>query len=144
MKTETLILDEMTATALNSERYEIIENETISNSDYKEISISGSLLSHSKFSQVVFQGCSFFGSSMQACEFIGCQFIDCTFQFTNLDDCEFVSTMFKDCNWEVSNVNFTTFNCCELDNKTLYKVSKGRNSFNNCYTSAQTRVDDAA
>lgn len=125
MKTLTDFFSPLTTdTAVSSQNYEVIENETLSNCNLKDLTFSGSLFSLTLFKHVTFESCVFFATRLENCQFVGCKFVNCKFQFSNLLHSEFKATHFENCHWEVTPVYKSLFSHCFMDSKTTYFVSK--------------------
>ena len=105
---------------LNTELYEVIENEEVSGIVIKNITIAGALLSLSSFDNVTFENCTFFGSRIENCDFSGCKFSDCVFQFSECVNCNFDQTQFLDCTWHSSPIRNCTYSDCFMDQKTVF------------------------
>ena len=101
---------------LGEQAYQTIENTTISAKNYKELTISGSLLKDVVFEEVIFENCTFFGSQLVNCLFINCLFINCKFQFTKVYDCNFESTSMENCIWGKTTVKETELIASENTN----------------------------
>ncbi|MBL6989060.1 MAG: pentapeptide repeat-containing protein [Bacteriovoracaceae bacterium] len=126
----------------HTEHYEVIENEKIVASDYKELSISGSLFSLTSFKDVTFRSCVFFASKMENCEFINCKFINCKFQFSSIDYCDFHFTEFENCIWNMSPINKSLFSRCNYDHKTKHFIAKeSNNRILNCKNVQSNKVE---
>jgi uncharacterized protein YjbI with pentapeptide repeats len=87
------------AANLGVESYQTIENATICNKVYTDVTVSGSLIKDVVFEEVIFENCTFFGSQLLNCLFINCIFINCKFQFSKVYDCNFETTSMENCIW---------------------------------------------
>ncbi len=119
---------------MTEESYEVIENESIVNSNFKSLTISGSLFSLTTFKNVTFDSCVFFATRMENCEFIKCNFINCQFQFSNITHCDLHFAKFDHCTWSFSTLKHNIIVECWLDcqiRHALTKVTSNRivNSF---------------
>lgn len=99
METLTLFIDHLYAAELGSEEYQLVEKRTIKSNNYKDLTLSGSLLKEVMFEEVIFENCIFFGTTLDNCLFINCLFINCKFQFSRFSDCNFESTSWENCMW---------------------------------------------
>ncbi|MCK5884599.1 MAG: pentapeptide repeat-containing protein [Bacteriovoracaceae bacterium] len=124
MGTLTNFIDHIKVSDLDYDRYEVIENERITNCNIKEISISGVLFSMTTFVGVTFEKCDIFATRFENCEFIDCKFVDCTIQFSNILYSDFHGTSIKGCNWSSSPIVRSLFSSCDLDDKSLFFVKK--------------------
>ncbi|MBT3585269.1 MAG: hypothetical protein HN509_10195 [Halobacteriovoraceae bacterium] len=120
-------------------RYEVIESETLLNSDLNELQISGSLFSLTTFKNVTFQSCVFYASKIENCQFVNCKFIDCSFQFTEMNYCHLKGTVFVNCKWDLSPCKNNQLDFCGLDNKTSFFLSKYSNEMNACHKIDETK-----
>jgi uncharacterized protein YjbI with pentapeptide repeats len=117
---------------LSSNRYEIIQNETLKDCHLKDLTISGSLLSLNNFYGVTFENCVFFGTQIEKSFFKECEFINCSFQFSSIKECHIAGTVFQNCHWDTTHIQNTMFKSSFLDAKTLFFASKDNNLFENC------------
>lgn len=99
---------------LGADSYQTIENTSICNKVYKDVTVSGSLIKDVVFEDVIFENCTFFGSQLLNCLFINCLFINCKFQFSKVYDCNFETTSMENCIW-----GKTTMLDSEMDTKEI-------------------------
>lgn len=120
---------------MNVETYEIIENELLEGSNFKELAISGSLFSLTTFKNVTFDSCAFFATRMENCEFINCKFVNCTFQFCSMTHCEFHFAKIDRCTWEFSPLKNNLLSQSWLGTKMLRALEKeDSNEIQNCFS----------
>lgn len=92
-------MDQLYASELGSEEYQLIEKRSIISTNYTDLTLSGSLMKEVLFEDVIFENCIFFGTTLDNCLFINCLFINCKFQFSRFSDCNFESTSWENCMW---------------------------------------------
>ena len=114
------------------EAYGVIENEVLQSSDFKGITVSGSLFSLTTFKSVTFESCVFFAARMENCEFIDCTFINCSFKFSNIEHCNFNDSKFENCKWDVTPIKKSRLQYCSVDAETAFYVSKSDSKIENC------------
>ncbi len=124
MGTLTNFIDHIELSDVDYERYEVIENERITNCNIKDINISGVLFSMSTFVGVTFNNCDIFATRFENCEFINCKFVDCKIQFSNILYSDFHGTSISGCNWSSSPIVRSLFSSCDLDDKSLFFIKK--------------------
>jgi uncharacterized protein YjbI with pentapeptide repeats len=102
METLTYFIENLFNEELGSECFQIVENKSISDCNYKDIVVSGSRIESVIFENVIFENCTFWSSNLSNCLFINCIFINCKFQFTDFTNCNFESSSFENCIWGLS------------------------------------------
>jgi len=118
----------------NSPRYELIENETLTNCKYNGLVLSGSLLKNCDFEHAVFENCTFFGCKLQGINFKGCQFTSCKFLFTQIQENQFMACTFEDNFFDSSPADQCSLTYCQLDTKCLNQFSQNEsNTFGQCF-----------
>lgn len=133
MTTKTLKSHESSFSA-TSQRYELIENETLTNCTYRDLTFSGSLLKSCHFENVTFIKCTFFGCKLQNVSFKNCSFLDCKFQFTQIENGQFCAHKFHSTQFESSPADQCSLFLCQLDIKSIHQFSQNdSNSMVQCF-----------
>lgn len=102
METLTYFIENLFNEELGSDSFQIFENKSISDRNYKEIIVSGSKVENCIFENVIFENCTFWSSNISNSLFINCMFINCKFQFTEFTGCNFDGANFENCIWGLS------------------------------------------
>lgn len=102
METLTLFIEDIYSQELGQESFQVYDQKTINNRNYKDITISGSRIANCIFENVIFENCTFWSSKIDNSLFINCLFINCKFQFTDFTCCNFEASSFDNCIWGLS------------------------------------------
>ncbi len=127
MRTLKNFIDHTEEFEIDYEKYEVIENERLTDRILSGINVSGALFSLSTFKGVIFKNVDFFATRFENCEFINCKFINCNFQFSTIVYSDFHHSKIRDCNMETSPIHRSHFAHCDLDDKSLFYIEKGGN-----------------
>ena len=112
-----------------------IQNEVVSDRVFRDITVSGTLLSRTQFQRCLLSGCAFFSTSMNDVEFVGCTFVNCNFWFTDLASCNFIACTFIDCKWDSCTANNCNAASCAIDQDSSVFFSSMNTSMEGCYSS---------
>lgn len=130
--TSTIEIKNLIAT----EQYEVIEKEFIKDYEYNDLTISGSLFTETKMSQVTFKNCIFYGSQFRNSSFLGCKFENCEFRFSTIAGCNFIAAEFQNCTWAQTRFKDSKLSSCFLDAMTLQTLGGTQsNLVEDCYSS---------
>ncbi|MBT3236122.1 MAG: hypothetical protein HN353_09250 [Bdellovibrionales bacterium] len=127
MDTLTYVMNWSQSSQLSNENYEVIENEMLTDADFKGLTVSGALFSLTTFRNVTFRGSVFFASKIENCTFVNCNFIDCSFQFSSIIHSLFRRCSFEQSRWELSTISDGCLIDCQLDYKTSFILDQEPN-----------------
>lgn len=99
----------------NSHSFEVIENETITDCNYENVTVSGSLFSFAIFSNVTFKNCTFYANKIENCIFEDCEFIDCKFEFSSFNHTNFLNCEFERTSFAMGHLQGGSFKGCAME-----------------------------
>ncbi len=127
MSTLTTLISQTDLTDKTFERYEVLENQRVSDMTISETQVSGVLFSLSTFTRVHFKNIDFFANRFENCEFIDCTFEYCNFQFSTMIYCDFHRATFIGNHWTASTIKKSLVSHCLLDVLTQQILSPEEN-----------------
>lgn len=117
METLTLFIEDIYSLELGQDSFQTYEAISISNRNYKDVTISGSKIANCIFENVIFENCTFWSTKIDNSLFINCLFINCKFQFTEFTCCNFEASNFDNCIWGLSKLQ-------SAETKDSFEISK--------------------